>query len=79
MNFKLSTNPAQVTEPGIGLWLIFSLLQFIFYNILIYLKEAKPFENIDFKSLCGKKPKVADEDDFTNVSFSYFIDIIKIY
>lgn len=67
MNFVYGQSPVAVTEPGIGLWLIFSVLQFLFFNLLILFMETKPFADFDFKSIFVKKKSKIDNDEFTNV------------
>jgi hypothetical protein len=45
----MSTNesPLSVNEPGIGLMLIFSVIQFIIGNIIILLLETQPWTKIN--------------------------------
>jgi hypothetical protein len=54
-----------ILEPGIGLWLILSVVQFIAYALLIYLMEAKSISKINLRKLF-KKNNRNDQKDQTN-------------
>jgi hypothetical protein len=54
-----------ILEPGIGLWLILSVVQFIAYALLIYLMEAKSISKINLRKLFKKNTR-NDQKDQTN-------------
>ena len=66
VNFQSNANPVSVSEPGIGLWLIYCVLQFIVFNFLIYLMEARPWSNIDLRKSCRKVENI-ENDNYDDV------------
>jgi len=69
VGFQTGVDPVAIQEPGIGLWLVFSLIQFIFYNILIIFMESNPFTNLNLFAIFKKK-SVENKDELENVFFS---------
>lgn len=74
VNFQYNQSPLAVAEPGIGLWLIYSVLQFLLFNFLIYLLEARPWSNIDLRKMLGRVNN-NENDSFENVS----VTTVNIY
>ena len=75
----MATNTPQLSidEPGIGLLLVFSVIQFVLYNSILLLLESNFFSKLNF-SFClpSKKKKLNIIHDIVDNNFDK-VSIIK--
>ena len=68
-SYVTNASPFSLQEPGIGLMLVFSALQFVVGNLLIILIESKVWTKFDMKKCFRKSAQI----DTSNVSNTFSI------
>ena len=72
-SFTLNASPVSLKEPGIGLMLVFSALQFLVGNLLIIFIESKMWTKFKLKKCSSKQIELIETNNvFIEASFNYF-------